>query len=140
MSCYVLRGTSGPGDEPNDEDPLSHFSTDMRWEIGYDQRWFTFYALLLDEDADGEASPVFEVGSGPCECPTVEALNRELDAMAMWVSPAVATGLRNAQLRHLAGHMGGPRVEVDQRRRTARRAAFVEFVTNWIRPTIRPPG
>jgi hypothetical protein len=27
----VLHGTSGPGDEPNDEDPLSHFSTDMRW-------------------------------------------------------------------------------------------------------------
>jgi len=51
MSQYVLRGTSGPGDEPNDEDPLSHFSIDMRWEIGYDPQWFTFYAALLDEDA-----------------------------------------------------------------------------------------
>ena len=81
MSQYVLRGTSGPGDEPNDEDPLSHFSIDMRWEIGYDPQWFTFYAALLDEDADDVASPVFEVGAGPCECATVEALNRELDAV-----------------------------------------------------------
>jgi hypothetical protein len=137
MSRYVLRGTSGPGDEPNDEDPLSHFSTEMRWEIGYDPQWFTFYATLLDDDADDEASPVFEVGAGPFECPSVEALNHELDAITMWVPPAVAAVLRNAQRRHLAGHMGEPRGEVDRRRRTVRHAAFVEFVAYWILPIIR---
>jgi hypothetical protein len=48
----------------------------MRWEIGYDPKWFTLWARLLDEDPDEDltsaekASPVFEVGRGPYECPT----------------------------------------------------------------------
>jgi hypothetical protein len=140
MIRYVLHGTSGPGDEPDDENPLSHFSGQMRWEIGYDPRWFTFFATLLDEDADEVSATVFEVGAGPCECSTIEALNRELDAMTMWVPPAVAAGLRSAQRRLLAGHMGEPHEEVHRRRRTVRHAAFVEFAAYWIRPTIRPPA
>ncbi len=50
MSWYTVHGTCGVGDEPNDENPLSHFGTDMRWEIGYSRRWFTFWARLMDED------------------------------------------------------------------------------------------
>ena len=67
MSWYILHGTCGVGDEPNEENPLSHFGTDMRWEIGYSQRWFTFWARLLDEDPDEDltrdeaAEPVFEI-------------------------------------------------------------------------------
>jgi hypothetical protein len=57
MSWYILRGTSGVGDEPNEENPLSHFGTDMRWEIGYDPKWFTFWARLLDEDPDEDLAP-----------------------------------------------------------------------------------
>jgi hypothetical protein len=143
MTCYILHGTLGVGDEPNDENPLSRFGTDMRWEIGYDPRRFTFYAVLLDEDPDDELAgdekwqPVYEVGTDPGECPTVEALNRELDAMCMWIPPAVVAGLRAAQRRHLAGALGESREECEQRRRAGRHAAFVEFLRYWIRPAVR---
>ncbi len=143
MTRYILRGTLDVGGEPNDENPLSRFDTDMRWEIGYDPQRFTFYALLLDEDPDDELpreerwEPVFEVGTEPYECPTVEALNRELDAMCMWVPQAVAAGLRAVQRRHLAGELGEPRAQVERRRSAVRHAAFAKFLTYWIRPTVR---
>ncbi len=142
MSWYILRGTLGFGDEPNEENPLSHFSTDMRWEIGYDRQWFTFWARLLDEDPDEElpreerAQAVFEVGTAPYECPTVEALNRELDAMTMSVPPALAAALRDEQRRHLAGELGESREAVEQRRRVVRQVVFVEFLKNEIRPVV----
>ena len=100
MSWYILHGTLGLGDEPNEENPLSHFSTDMRWEIGYDPKWFTFWARLLDEDPDedltlGEAaSPVFQVGMDAYECPDVASLNRELTAMSMSIPADVAAALQ----------------------------------------------
>ncbi len=99
MSWYILHGTCGVGDEPNDENPLSHFGTDMRWEIGYSRRWFTFWAQLLDEDRDEDltpveaAEPVFEVGTGPYECPDLDILDRELAAMTMSVPPTIANCL-----------------------------------------------
>ncbi len=109
MSWHILHGTLGLRNEPNEESPLSHFSTDMRWEIGYDRRWFTFWARPLDEDPDEDLSrderarPFFEVGTDPYECPTVDALNRELDGMTMSIPPALAAALRDEQRRHLAG-------------------------------------
>ncbi len=130
MSWYIMHGTCGVGDEPNEVSPLSHFGTDMRWEIGYSRRWFTFWARLLDEDPDEDltpdetAGPVFEVGSGPYECPDLDMLNRELAAMTMSIPPAIASRLRDEQRRHLAGELGEAREDVEWRRRKVRHAAF----------------
>ncbi len=134
MSWYILHGTCGVGDEPNDENPLSHFGTDMRWEIGYSRRWFTFWARLLDEDPDVDltpneaAEPVFEVGTGPYECPDLDVLDRELGAMTMSVPPGIAFILRDEQRRHLAGELGESRELVEWRRRVVRHAAFHQYL------------
>ncbi len=130
MSWYILRGTCGVGDEPNDENPLSHLGTDMRWEIGYSRRWFTFWARLLHEDPDEDvtpaevAEPVFEVGSGPYECPDLDMLNRALAAMTTSIPPAIASPLREEQRRHLAGELGESREDIEWRFRIVRQAAF----------------
>jgi len=131
------------GDEPNDENPLSHFGTDMRWEIGYDVQRFTFYARLREMDPDAELppeerwEPVFEAGTEPYEWPTVEDLDRELDAQCMWLPADVAAGLAEVQRRHLAGELGEPADQVERRRRAVRHAAFIDFLKYWIRPTVR---
>ena len=101
MSTYVLRGTCGYADEPTDENPLSHFSTDKCWEIGYDGHGF--WARLVDDDPDEvltreeAAEPIFEVYG----CADVGALNRELAAMSMWVPDDLAADLEEEQRRHL---------------------------------------
>lgn len=103
MSTYVLRGTSGYADEPNDENPLSRFSSDVCWEIGYDEHGFR--ARLVDDDPDEDltpdeaAEPIFEVYG----CADLGALNRELAAMAMWVPESIAAALEDEQRRHLVG-------------------------------------
>jgi hypothetical protein len=134
MSWYILHGTSGLGDEPNAEYPLSRFSTDMRWEIGYDPRWFTFWARLLDEDpsddltADEKAEPIFDVGSGPHECADLDTLNRELAAITMSVPASIAGALREEQRRHLAGELGESHRVVDARRLSMRQVVLVQYL------------
>jgi hypothetical protein len=134
MSWYILHGTLGLGDEPNEENPLSHFSTDMRWEIGYDPKWFTFWARLLDEDPDEDltpaeqANPVFEVGTGPYECPDLAALNRELAAMSMSIPADLGAVLQEELRRHLVGELGEPREVVAERQRLLRALVFHEYL------------
>ncbi len=77
---------------------------------------------------------MFEVDSGPYECPDLDMLNRELAAVTMSVPPITASLLCDEQRRHLAGELGESRGDVEWRRRIVRNAAFRHYLERMICP------
>jgi hypothetical protein len=71
---------------------------------------------------------VFEVGTGPYECPDVAALNRELAAMSTSIPADLGATLQEEQRRHLAGELGESREVVAERRRLVRAIVFRKYL------------